>query len=180
MRHGTAKHGHRTRNALPPSLLGRPPRAIAVTRDLTAALSDAFAKSMAVFTAELMSQLKHRHIDLCVDSTDAADAAASAAQLTEAPAWVRRGHEKARQTLKQASRYPSDEPAMRAQLIRGRILMAMRARGVTQAALAHRLHKSPAVLSRMLKSPERCRLPTLERIAKELHLDLSDLLAVGE
>ena len=57
-----------------------------------------------------------------------------------------------------------------------RIKAIAKERGVSQNALASRLGVSPAVISRILRNPDRSKLDTLRRIAAALDVPVRELL----
>lgn len=60
------------------------------------------------------------------------------------------------------------------QSIAERVRGAMRKRGMSQAQLAQALKVTPANISRILKSPEKSKIETFQRIASALHVDLGE------
>jgi len=76
----------------------------------------------------------------------------------------------------------SDAPTLtetqaRARVARNRLMLALKQRNMTQADLARLVKKSPAVVSRILQNPEKCRVSTLRRIADALAIELGDVFA---
>jgi ribosome-binding protein aMBF1 (putative translation factor) len=60
--------------------------------------------------------------------------------------------------------------------VRDRIRQLMKQRGLTQRDLAARMKVSPAVITRILKQPNRSRLDTLRRIARALDVPVGELV----
>jgi DNA-binding Xre family transcriptional regulator len=65
----------------------------------------------------------------------------------------------------------------RAAVARNRLVAALEARGLNQQDLAAKVGKSPAVVSRVLRNPERSRVTTLRQLADALDVNLGDILS---
>jgi hypothetical protein len=153
-------------------------------QELSERFGGAFARAFAVFTAELASQLEARpeyvpagrNADSGVIATTSVETPTAEPDdpLRDAPQWVRDAYER----VKSGKAGPglAFEDA-RAITLRNRLVFEMKRQGLTQAELAKRLGKSPAVLSRILRRPDRSKVTTLEQIASKLGIDLHDLFA---
>jgi transcriptional regulator with XRE-family HTH domain len=71
----------------------------------------------------------------------------------------------------------SSEAAIRAQVIRNRLALALKCQQITEAELARRMKKPQSVISRFFRDPKRSRATTLQRIADALSVDISDIVA---
>jgi hypothetical protein len=67
-------------------------------------------------------------------------------------------------------------PERSAQAFADRLKSLLGAQRLTQRELAARLKITPAALSRILKNPERSKVSTLRRIAREMNLSLADVV----
>jgi DNA-binding XRE family transcriptional regulator len=148
-------------------------------QELSERFGGAFAKAFAVFTAELALQVEGRDQRVAAGGNAASSVAAPPNAepddpLRDAPQWVRDAYER----VKSGKAGPglAFEDA-RAITLRNRLVFEIKRQGLTQAELAKRLGKSPAVLSRILRRPDRSKLTTLEQIAAKLGIDLHDLFA---
>ncbi len=65
---------------------------------------------------------------------------------------------------------------IRKNLIRNRLLLALKEQGMTQAELAKKLGKPDSQISRILACPERSKLTTLTEIAQGISVDLSEIV----
>ena len=156
--------------------VGGPPRhtsdasalAALVQHEAFAEFGTAFARSFAEYTYQVMRRLQSAP----TDESDSAPPVARAIAASDLPPWVRDEYEKMRRgegrTLSNA--------AAAALIMRNRLQRALREKDITQAELARRIGSSPAVISRVFKSPQRCRLSTLTRIARELGVEVADIL----
>lgn len=156
--------------------VGGPPRhasdasalAALAEHEAFAAMGTAFARSFAEYTYQVMRRLQSAP----ADGPDPALSVARAIAETDLPPWVRDEYDKMRRgegrTLSNA--------AAGALVMRNQLQRALREKNITQAELARRIGTSPAVISRVFKSPDRCRLSTLERIARELGVDVADIV----
>lgn len=131
-----------------------------------------FAKSFAVFAFEILRLAGKQGNGLA----DLAGAETAESALATAPDWVKKEYARTKKFIKSAKNLKSDEAEFRAKVIRNSLVLALREQGITQAELAKRLKKSPAVISRIFRNPERSRLSSLQKIADALKVDLSDLM----
>ena len=130
-------------------------------------VADVIARVMATYTVEVIAQLKSQGL------LQAEDELAATQALASAPDWVRESYARAKANPTPIERDAED---VRAQLIRNRLVLALKRRGMTQADLARNLSKSPSQISRIFRNPQRSRLGTLKTIADAIKVDLSDLL----
>lgn len=134
------------------------------------ALGQVFADAFAKYTVEVLALAKERNIlDL---SEDPADAREEQAGVPDLPNWVKRQ----RNQVKKSPSVVVSAGAGKSVAVRNRIVMELRARGMTQADLARQMHMKPSSLSRVLQATERSRVSTLKRIASVIHVDISELL----
>jgi DNA-binding phage protein len=131
-------------------------------------LAGIFAKSFAIYTAEVLRLLEAGPNDTALQARSDPDD-----ELASAPEWVRAAYRRA----SKIKRVPGlDHEELRARLLRSRLGVALKAQGMTQAALAGKLRKSESQVSRILRNPERARLKTLTQVADAIGVDLSDIL----
>ncbi len=140
--------------------------------DLTRALGRLFAESFAIYTAEVIARLSG--YDLRTNNRLSLGDVSPSQQvsLESAPAWVKEAYKRSRR--KNAAFDVAED--VRPRVARNKLVLALRERGWTQAELARRMKKSPTVISRIFRNPERSRVTTLQKVASALGVDLSDLL----
>jgi DNA-binding Xre family transcriptional regulator len=61
-------------------------------------------------------------------------------------------------------------------VVANRLRQVLKDEGISQADLARRLSISPAVISRMLKDPDRSAVKTLRRVAEALQVDVHEII----
>ena len=136
-------------------------------------LGKLFAESFAVYTVAVLDRLDGGESKHCNGTTSQSTLSTQEQELLEkAPEWVRSGF--AQQKASDVEN--ADVADIRANVARNKLVLALRERGMTQAELARALGKSPTVVSRILKAPNRSRVKTLQEIADALDVDLSDIL----
>lgn len=130
-------------------------------------LGEPFARAFAVFLRELYGANNGappspeivEEYDLPLDDAEAAE------MEKDSASW-RAGKLK-------AIEFTEDTPA---QYAGQRLRHVLKAKGMTQAALAKKLGVTPAVVNRVLKNPDRSMVATLRKIAKALGVDLYEIV----
>jgi lambda repressor-like predicted transcriptional regulator len=149
-------------------------QSLAMSAQVGALFGDILASSLARFVVEF---LKHaRESGLAFDNSGDQPVPKlnrGEAELEGAPAWVQEAFTALNQS---GGETPMGIEEARTKVARNQIMVAMRKKGLTQAALAKKMGKSPTVISRILKNPERSRVTTLQSIATQLDVDLSEIL----
>ena len=139
----------------------------------TEVLGRIFARAFATYTVEVLTLLEGKGVPLeRVNQAGAAEVFGDDA-FAGAPAWVKEAYERTKHTKEVVK--PNGEE-VRSRIIRNKLAQALQQRGMTQSQLAKQMGKSPAVISRIFRSPERSRLRTLQGIAEALDVDVTDIL----
>jgi len=131
-------------------------------------MGQVFAEAFATYTATLLRRL---------GSEDPKGGAGDMLRKLETLAEELAPAEQKKKAAKKAvtgERATIDE--LRPIMMRNKLVLELRSRGITQAELARKVGKAPAAISRILKHPERSRLTTLQQIAEAVDVDLSELL----
>jgi lambda repressor-like predicted transcriptional regulator len=128
-------------------------------------LGQVFADAFARYTVEVLVEAKRRGI---LDTPDLPVAGNDVDGSEGVPAWI--------QAQRRSGEPVVEAAAARSLAARNRIVMELRARGMTQAELARQLKMKPSSISRILQAPERSRLSTLKKIATAIQVDLTELL----
>lgn len=132
-------------------------------------LAPIFARTFAEYTHHLLT----RRADAPAPKNEPPLPTDETVTLASAPQWVREAYEA---VLTGTAGPAITDAQAAAYVIRDRLQLGLRSRGINQAELARRMGTSPAVISRVFKSPHRCRLSTLTRIARELGVEVADIL----
>jgi len=155
-------------NAVTPARKETFAEAFLANEALVQRLGRLFAESFAVYTVEVIARLSRQG----TDGGRGAAARSGEATTEQVPDWVRQAYRRSME--KGVETETADE--VRPNAARNQLVLALRDRGMTQADLARKLGRSPTVISRIFRHPERSRLRTLREIAEALDLDLSDIL----
>jgi DNA-binding Xre family transcriptional regulator len=142
-------------------------------------LAEIFARSLAIYTAEVLSlfELREHRKRESGAAVDREESGSASKVLRSAPPWVREAYRRTNEHLKAGTLPASNESAIRANIIRNMLALALKKQNMTQAELARRMKKSQSVISRIFRDPTRSRLTTLQQIANALDVDISDILA---
>jgi DNA-binding Xre family transcriptional regulator len=132
--------------------------------DMIDRYGNAFARALGVFVRELARADGMESADAATANDDEELLRAVRARAKENDRLERRGRLKP---------IPFDVKAVR-QTLAERIRATLGKRRMTQAQLAKALKITPANITRILKSPEKSKVETLERIAAALHVDVAD------
>jgi ribosome-binding protein aMBF1 (putative translation factor) len=162
------------------------PRRIVDAEILAARFGEAFAKAFATFVRELGRTqgevVMRRHMPAEERVNDKAQRPdITLERIEDLPPELRAEAEESLsryRNLVQRGKLTGIEltPDIPAQLAGSRLRRALKERGIKQRDLAKRLDVSPAVVSRVLKNPDRSMVATLRRIADALGVELRELI----
>ena len=156
---------------MPPSSSESVVESLLTKEQLTLALGKLFAESFAVYTVEVLCRLNGvaKTQQLGVELPAGAPAVDSPGPL---PDYVKTAYA----SLSKAGTHYLAASKAASNVARNKLVIALRDKGWTQAELARRMKKSPTVISRAFRNPERRQVKTLRQIATALGVDISDLL----
>lgn len=132
----------------------------------------------AQFVADVVMALADRGIIAInrrgVESVSLEPAESIHPDLADAPQWVKDAAVEAKRNPSRG--IPLSMKRLRSVVARNMLVTAMHKRGLTQTDLARKAKMDPAMLSRVLRDPERCRVQTLRRLADALRIDIRRIL----
>lgn len=145
-----------------------PPEVFELAEDLAVP----FARAFAVFVRAIHENQSAKPFGKALDSLSRDPAVHKALERRLANAVAENDAAERTGRLREFE-FKSQSPS---QAVADRIKAIAKERGVSQNALASRLGVSPAVISRILRNPDRSKLDTLRRIAEALNVPVRELL----